>query len=541
MSILSSSLFNYFKKNNKSHLKGFAMAEIIMVLMAVGIASFLIAGLMKQLSLLGNKSAQTGVIFEFRNKVNAISKNPNEWLNKMRANYSVYAGCIPDKANSSVVFTCPIVAESDTLKSEDILLGKAAGPDLHIASTPMLDLLGDPLAGTLLKPLYLDSAGRPCESATPEKSCPLMSTGYFLRSNANINQNPGNVRFIVKLQRNLDAIAQNSSQSMMKPEYLSIELGTSWQDSSDSSPAGTVKLGYLTDGTPRFVNPLHSCAAGQIYIGDTASGTAICKSVITCGNNESPALSPSSGELQCMSNEENPCPPNQIFLGNFSGTGQPMCASANSSCTSPKIQMGIAQDGSAICKEIPICTATQKVAYNGIDFSCAVDTNGKNCAAGQIMTGVASDGNPVCSNPLTTVKLDCPDDHYVSGLESDGSVKCTQVAPPLSQEALNCPNGQYVSGLNTDGSVICKAIPGVTPTPPTGPTYTLKWKATSDINYRQNTRPSTTCPDHVIYAINNTCGSAGAYCRRNCIMSERREGRDLWTCQRYVCMWHVDY
>lgn len=449
---------SFYKLHSSNPLYGFAMTEIIMALFAVGIAAFLIAGLMKQLSMLGNKSNQTGVVFEFRNKVNAISKNPEEWLNKMRAAYSDYASCIPDAASVSSNYKCPNIYPN--IKDEDSLLEKAAGPHLHVASSPMIDLLGESLAGSLENPLYLDSNGRTCTAENPAATCPLISTGFFLRSNNATDQNPGNVRFIVKLQRNLSALAKNPSLGVMKPEYLSIELGAAWSNSSRKTPKGTIKVGYLADGTPRFLNPLHSCSNGQIYIGSGADGSAICKNLPSCPSGQNASIG-TDGNIECSS-KTNPCPTSQVFLGFYSGSGQPMCTGITSSCSAPSVQMGLSSEGNAICKEVPTsCTPEQKISYNGLNFSCVDDVLGKSCAEGELMTGVDASGQPICKEEKTTLKstkLDCGEGQYVSGIESDGSVKCADLVvynPPLR----SCDDGFYVAGFDSDGTMLCKPLP----------------------------------------------------------------------------------
>lgn len=449
----------YFSKPRaNAQLKGFAMAEIIMVLMAVGIASFLIAGLMKQLSVLGSKSSQTGVVFEFRNKVNAISKNPEEWLNKMRAAHSEYASCLPDAASVSSNYKCPNIYPN--IKDEDSLLEKAAGPSLHVASGPMIDLLGESLAGSVENPLYLDANGRTCTAANPTITCPLISTGYFLRSNDAADENPGNVRFIVKLQRNISALAKNPSLGVMKPEYLSIELGTGWTQSSRKNPSGTIKVGYLADGTPRYLNPLHTCNGGQIYVGSGADGSAICKNLPSCPSGQKASIG-ANGDVEC-SDKTNPCPTSQVFLGFYSGSGQPMCTGVTSSCSAPTVQMGLTQEGNAVCKEVPsTCTPEQKISYNGLNFSCTDDVLGKSCEVGELMTGVDASGHPICIEEKTTlksVKLTCDDGQYVQGIESDGTVICADLVVNNPQ-LRSCDDGYYVAGFEEDGTMNCKPLP----------------------------------------------------------------------------------
>jgi len=428
--------YSYTQNAKKKTLRGFAMAELIIVFVVMGVAAMLASGLMSQVLKVGQRSAQTGAILELRNRVNIISKNPGPWLERMRAKHAVYSACIPDSnaaTFSSNVFKCPDVANSDKLKDKDSALGKVAGSQLHISSAPIVDYLGEAIAGTEEEPLYLDSSGRVCDDPASSSKCPFKSTGYLMRTNPSGDQNPGEVRFVVKVEKNIASLA-NANTGLFKPEYLSIELGQTWMDSK-AGGAGTLKVGYRLDGNPLYVKAGLSCSGTQVLTGIGMDGKAECKSVpIGCLSGKG-MMDPLSSELVCSQSEE--CGAGQIFLGHFAGTGEAICSSATMSCQADQVQVGVKQTGASLvadCKALPSCSDSQKISYDGSQFQCVADILSKKCPTNQVMVGTNDDGTLNCADADRSIASDdltCDEGYYVFGIKKDGSVRCKLLpAPP---------------------------------------------------------------------------------------------------------------
>jgi hypothetical protein len=433
--------------------KGFAAAELLTLLLVLGVASYIVSGLINQVVKVGQRSTQTGAILEIRSKINSITKNPDPWLNKMRGKYSEYAACIPSKDSptfASNVFTCPSIASTGQIKQSDTLLAKIAGDNLKIASAPVVDALGDPLAGTEQAPLYLDSSGRVCEDKDADKKCPLKSTGYFMRSND--SGNPGDIRFVVKVEKNLLSLGTSNS-GVFKPEYLSLEIGQSWMHATPNPAGGTIKIGYKLDGEPLYVQPGLSCSSG-VLAGISDAGEAICKSYpVGCTGGEA-VLDATTSELVCASSSN--CGPGQVHLGHLAGTGAAMCSAANMSCTGEnEVQVGVQVVGSTLkadCKSLPSCADSEILSYDGSKFECATDRLAQNCDEGFIMAGIKADGSP----------------------------RCEAIQRGIAEEGVMCADGEYLQGFNAQGKE-CKAVPQlITPTlPPAQPnpettTYSYK-------------------------------------------------------------------
>ncbi len=418
-----------FSSKKNIRRKGFAMAEAVAALFIVCFAIALVAGLATQVTNLGKSTRQTAAVVELRNKNNAITRNTDDWMSKMRSSLAtngIYAACLPHNGASSSVYKCP--APNNSILDRDAELKRIAGTQLHVVSAPIVDMLGDTLAGTEDAPLYLDLDGRPCTDATASTRCPLKSTGYFFRTNPLTNANPGDIRFVVKVERNALAVQTTANTTPVKNQYLSIDVGSQWLNVGGFCPSGTLLLGYL-NGTPYCVNPAKTCAAGKISLGLDAAGAPICQTPPTC-DKSGIALDSKTNTLVCSLNT--PCENSQIFLGYFSGTGTPMCSSTTLSCSSGSVQVGMKEVSGkleASCEKLPSCKDSEKIAYDGTKFQCQNASLASTCLAGEVVVGINTDGSAKCeASEISSNDLTCPDGQVMYGLNKDGSVKCRDEA-----------------------------------------------------------------------------------------------------------------
>ncbi|MER2511740.1 MAG: hypothetical protein ABTQ25_04855 [Nitrosomonas ureae] len=419
-----------------SSKSGFSLAEIVVALFFVTMAITLVAGLGQQVMSLAKRSTQTGAILELRTMINSISRNSDSWIEKMRSSSAaqgLYAGCIPDPKLNIGTFNCPAL-DPDLLKNDEEL-AKVAGSGFHISSSPIVNNSGELIAGTTQNPVYLTTEGRLC-SATDTSTCSLQSTGFFLRSNNKLNEDPGNVKFIIKVEKNPSHVATGTTP--MKPQYMSVDIGQDWKSPelsiANACPQGTIKVGYLSNGKPSCLNPSDSCTGANSFpIGVDNSGKTICKSLPNCAaDGGGVGLSANGNDLVCTSGS--PCGPNNLFLGYFGGTGEPMCSGSEIKCPTGQLQVGVTITNGTMTAECsappPSCTdASQRLAYNGESFVCESAIIAYGCKENELMTGMNANGQPNCiSRGLASDKLDCADGSYVAGLHPDGSVKCKTLA-----------------------------------------------------------------------------------------------------------------
>ena len=299
---------------------GFALAEIAVALLFITMAIMLVSTLGTQVMNLSKSSKQTAAVLEMRTKTNSISRNSAPWLSEMRGSPvtgSLYAACIPDSSavTAPLVYNCPTT--DDSLLQSDAELARLAGTQMHIASSPVVDAMGEQIAGSADAPLYLDSEGRPCTNSNAATSCPMKSTGYLLRTNPATDSDPGYVKFVVKVERNMASISATGNTTPMKAQYMSLDIGNDWK-TSVSCPAGSIKIGYLTTGAANCINSTltQSCGSSQYLVGVDSSGNLICKDVPTCTAG-SAVLDPKTNTFQCSNTS--PCGSGQIFSGYFAG------------------------------------------------------------------------------------------------------------------------------------------------------------------------------------------------------------------------------
>lgn len=410
--------------------RGFSLLEIMAAMFFVTMLVAVVGGLGQQVMSLAKRSTQTGTILELRSMVNSITRNPDTWLEKMRSSVEtqgLYAGCIPDPKVNISTFNCP---SADTNLLNDSEIARIAGTQFHVASSPIVSASGEKIAGTVNDPLYLDSEGRICKS-TENSQCPLMSTGYFLRSNGSNNEDPGSVKFVIKVEKNSRNIATNSTP--MKAQYMSVDIGTEWKSLaatlSGTCPSGSIKVGYLSNGSAKCVNPAKPCANNNEFpIGTDANGNTLCQSMPDCSTTGGHVVLNSSGNsLVCAA--QSPCGENTLFLGYFAGTGEPMCSSSSIKCSAGQVQVGIKISGGqmqAECETPPACTDLNKrLSFNGTKFVCEAAMVVMNCADDQVMTGINSDGSPSCvTRAPASEDQSCNVGQEMYGIDSAGKIKC---------------------------------------------------------------------------------------------------------------------
>jgi len=424
------------------------MAEIIVALFFVSMAVMLVGGLSQQVMNLSKSSKQTSAMIELRSKINSLTRNSEDWIHKMRVNPSIgsiYSGCIPDASVVSTSFNCPAVDAS--ILASDAELSRIAGPQMHAARVPIVDSMGEQIAGGD-EPVYLDADGQICTREPRATQCAFESTGYMLRTNSAANANPGNVRFVVKVARNLQHVASRGLAAM-KPQYMSIDMGTQWSKSlTGSCPSGSLKMGYLASGRPYCVKTMANCPSGQLALGVDSSGAAVCSSAPTsCPAGESAAYDPSTATIKCSA-ATSPCSNGKVFLGFYAGSQQAICMSADMSCPAGQVQVGFATNGDnvqASCAQVPTCTSSQVVAFNGSAFACSTESEGVLCSDNQVLVGITKAGAPLCE-PLVAGR------DGVDGVAGRDGVDGTSVA--IGQ---TCPTDQFVAGINNDGSVLCRS------------------------------------------------------------------------------------
>ncbi len=440
--------------------KGFAIAEVLLAIGLVGMAALIVSGLGQQVLNLAKSSKQTAATIELRTKTNSISRNLDSWLGKMRSSLEtkgLYAACIPDPSSATSLFKCPAVDAS--ILDSDAELKRIAGNQLHAVSAPVIDLLGERIAGTVEEPLYLDLDGRKCQQ-TNLLNCPLKSTGFFLRSNPALDSTPGNVRFVVKIEANRSS-EQIKGAAPLRTQYLSIDVGSEWQQVVGFCPAGSIKIGYLASGSPNCVHPTKKCAVGTIALGLDKSSNPICATPPASCVSGGAVVDTASNTLVCSSSS--PCSSNQIFLGYYSGTGTPMCSGTNISCPDGQVQVGIqGTSGSltALCKTLPSCQDSQKLSYDGSQFVCQSASVASNCEEGEVVVGINTDGSAKCQpaeRGLSSLELTCPDGSYVSGLDASGKVSCKPL-PIVASGGYNgplwkCTCGGYINMLTTSNLI----------------------------------------------------------------------------------------
>jgi hypothetical protein len=206
-----------------------------------------------------------------------------------------------------------------------------------------------------------------------------------LRKNKATNENPQEVSFVLKIEKNSSATGNALLSTPMRPQYMVVDIGKEWIKPSIASrtcKSGTVKVGYLLDGSPQCLSATKKCDSNKIQLGIDENGEPICASKpTTCLETESIVFDHSSKSLICSSSS--PCSAGS-FVGYYLGTGQSMCYESNPPCGEGKIQVGQSSvNGSPQCVSVTACTAEKPfLSFNGTSFSCLEAPTGLDGARG---------------------------------------------------------------------------------------------------------------------------------------------------------------
>ncbi len=416
---------------------GFSLIEIVVVLGITSISIGIVAGLFSQVAGLNRSTRQTSAVLEIRSKTSSMVRNLDSWLARMRSSVStgeIYAACLPDSGAISSNFECPSVDGS--ILTNDSELQRLAGSQLKVVSAPIVDIMGEKIAGTEQDPMFFDVDSRPCVPNRQNNNCSFKSVGYFFRTNDDTKSNPGNVRFVVKLQ----PIRSLASSPPQRTQYFTIDVGSEWSVPSTGGgmcPVGSFKVGYLANGVPNCVKAQSAtdivCPPKSFLVGYGSDGVAQCKTIPPCEKGTL-SMSASSGELECA--QQSLCETGKVFLGYYSGSGKPICSDLQSSCKDGEVQIGLSlSSGSSfdsVCQKLPSCLDSQKLSYDGSEFVCKSATVASLCKAGEVVVGINTDGSAKCQIPVRAPAntVLCKDDEIMIGENEDGSPKC-RTAPPV--------------------------------------------------------------------------------------------------------------
>ncbi len=372
------------------------MIEIVVALFFVTLVTFLIGGLAQQVNQFTKKTKQLSAILELRTKIGNLSKDPDLFVSRMLTvpmpgTAVLYQNCLPSPSNLPSPFNCPAVKPGFLNSSSplyDAGLKERATNVFKVVDTTLVDSRGKKIAGTLADPFYLTSDGLECSATPKESKCPLMSTGYFLRSNDATDQDPGDVKFVVKVETNA-----NSGTSPIKPQYLSIDLEAARAITAASAcPGDAIQVGVRRDGSPMCLLPIN-CGPGSLLVGVTSTGAPDCKNIPACPDTKRIVLNDDS-DLECVGNS--PCDVGEAHLGYFTGTSDPICSSPTS-CADDEILLG------STCKKLDTCLATETLTFINNSFACkeAASVSNQECKGqGEFLVGFDANGKAKCERGL---------------------------------------------------------------------------------------------------------------------------------------------
>lgn len=370
----------------------------------------------------------TSSILDIQNVGISATRNVQGFLNSMRGSTltgPIYAGCLPTADAAATSYNCPTV--SSQLAVNDPELQRFAGNTFHISSTPIVDVAGIQIAGPASQPKYIFNNGSNCTDLTSgAPTCPMQSTGYFLRTTQASNQDPGSVKFLIKVERNPTYQGQ---QIPFKARFTEINVGQEWRITSSNSgaatcPAGSILMGYLANG-PYCVSSNTTCPEGELSLGlDPATNEAICREIPTCGASEHVVIDRSGLSLGCS--VSSPCPSGSVLMGFQAGTGDPMCHAPEAQCGANQIQTGFTSTAAggfeASCVDFPSCSSSEAIEFSGGTLRCRGGAL-RGCTPGQFVTGIKSDGTLAC-NSVPGPNESCDDDEIMYGVDENWGILC---------------------------------------------------------------------------------------------------------------------
>jgi hypothetical protein len=263
---------------NSNARRGLSLTQLMLGMVVMATVTFLGTVISQHANVLSQTSTHVETSASLRDRILAIRAHIPQWFALMRTSVSGVNACLPTQASAEFkagTFECGTSGSSKDASVDAEVLHIAAGR--IVSPTPMVDLEGKSIAGTVATPVYFTAEGIPCASPTVP-GCIVRSESYLIRSQA--VGNPGAVEFVVKV-----------TGLSVAPLVERIPLGTAWtnisNDPGDSQTQNFTKdecapgeLSQGVDGESNlrcFVPPRALCAAGQYLQGIQTDGTAICQ------------------------------------------------------------------------------------------------------------------------------------------------------------------------------------------------------------------------------------------------------------------------
>jgi hypothetical protein len=254
-------------------LRGSAMAQLMMAVALSAGVMLLLSRVSLNAVKVGKRASDHSALHQMQADAVALNKDISTLLKTWRdpSMLSVtgeIADCIPE---TEIPKCLPAEQIMDSTVKQ-----KAAGlvvRSVRLANTSKNGAqLGTPIAGTERSPVFYNGEGAPCPAGASGPQCRFQGTGYMIRQNA--SGDPGNVRFIVKFERN--PRNRLSDESPLAPVYAVIEVGMRWRGPS-SAPTCDGVLGFDIVGDP-LCYPYPNCQPGYHFSGWDAAGVPQCVS-----------------------------------------------------------------------------------------------------------------------------------------------------------------------------------------------------------------------------------------------------------------------
>jgi hypothetical protein len=431
--------------------KGQSLVQVLVATAMLSIVTMGVVTVSQEMNKTNSRAQDSAVLASLRNRLSPVARDIPQWMGRMRSASGLISGCLPDGSSAAYKggnFSCPSGINPASLDPQI----KALANTLTVSSTPLVDLMGEALAGTEANPLYLDSNGRSCSGGATAGPCRFVSVGYLIRTNSGTSGNPGAVRFAIRVSKNTNNPATNNIA--LKPLYDTIEVGTEWSESPEQCPTGTFKVGYLSNGKADCRDPFAAaCSSDKVFMGYDSDKKPICLSVPTCPKGQSAGYDISSASFQCSGTA---CAAGLVFQGYSAGTGDPICtATSLQSCPTGSIQVGVKQEvisGKSviepICKSVQTCTASQSLVMDSSgNFVCQNNSSTGDCPAGQYAYGVNANRTPKCQS--FSAMGACGPGTYLAGINGNGSLNCQALPATAAPASTGC------NGFNTDPNSPC--------------------------------------------------------------------------------------